>query len=98
MIERLEKDHRASADFFAYRMLRRIDGNREISSRTVNCQLYQIKEPKNFFSLQEEGPLYSDVMGREGRPLTGKEGLSAWGPARARSERKKRKEEGKKRE
>ena len=34
---------------FRFRMLHRIDGNREISSRTVNCQLYQIKEPNSFF-------------------------------------------------
>ena len=49
LLERLEKDHRASANFFTYRLLHRIDVNIEISSRTVNCQQYQVKEPKNNF-------------------------------------------------
>ena len=35
--------------FFAYRLLHRMVVNVEISSRFVNCQLYQIKGPKNDF-------------------------------------------------
>ena len=41
LLKRLE-DPRASADFFAYRPLYRMDVNIDISRRIVNCQLYQI--------------------------------------------------------
>ena len=47
LLERLEKDHRTSADFFAHQLLHRKYVNIEVNSRTVNCQLYQNKEPKN---------------------------------------------------
>ena len=40
LLERLEKDPRASADFVAYQRLYRMDLNTDISSRIVTCQLY----------------------------------------------------------
>ena len=40
---------RASADFFVYHLLHKKDVNLKISSRTVNCQLYQIKHRRTIF-------------------------------------------------
>ena len=49
LLEPLDKDSRASAEFVACRLLHRMDINVEISSMTINSQLYQINEPKNDF-------------------------------------------------
>ena len=49
LLERLDKDLLASAEFFACRLLHKMGVNVEISSRTVTCHFYQIKEPVNDF-------------------------------------------------
>ena len=51
LLQRLDKDRvpRGSAEFLVGRLFRRMYVNVEISSRSVNCQLYQIKETKDDF-------------------------------------------------
>ena len=51
LLERLEKGPRAGAGLFVCRLHDKKDLNVNISSRTVNCQLYQIKKSKNDFAV-----------------------------------------------